>query len=1043
MPRRATIRFVSLKSCLVNLPISVYGPLVGRQVRPQSLAVHLTTITSDKNGKPISAYVGWTGMAAASSLAMWNNSKSEGHLETLEMDPQFAASLGFSEGDTVEIGLLHDLPVAKSVGTEPLTADDWEILELHAEYVEHNLLSQVRVACIGQEVDVWVLGRTRIRFRVVSVDPDVPAVLLSANSEVSIAPKSRSAPEPKKGKSKANGIAKPTLETQTDTSPISPTPPKDKKTASSTVIRILPSRIITIPSDQTPPHTTFWVSQDSFKSITGAQDFDPKDPPVRYVSIKRLRPPAAITSSAPAAPPSSPSTPAPTILRAADPTTSTQASKTEETTESKPGSFAQLLCSSSIVDFQGVLSPVTGDVDGAGDWDLISVIAIPLTQQKEIEQILCTNISAPTAPSSATSPVATLAGVESILTQSQEYFARAFTLQGRHYQNQGSTNEVTRLPGLLLCGAPGSGRTSIAKEIARRLEIDTRAYTYTVYIDLAKLGEERVGTLRGNFKTWLTVATWHRPSILILDNLDRAVAAEVEHADSFRSRQLAECFIATFGATRLPLGVAILATCQSQSSLHPLLASSHMFSSRVTLKAPDKNARRDILTRIVQDKLRSSDMKESEEDPLNYVALATQTEGYSATDLRDLVGRAVHQAALRSSKQDVKVELLSEDFSAAQVDFVPLTLRDVKLQKSEVQWSDIGGLHETRKVLRETLEWPTKYAAIFAKCPLRLRSGLLLYGYPGCGKTLLASAVAKECGLNFISVKGPELLNKYIGASEKSVRDLFDRASAAKPCILFFDEFDSIAPKRGHDSTGVTDRVVNQLLTQMDGAEGLDGVYVLAATSRPDLIDPALLRPGRLDKSLLCNMPDEQERLEILQTLSSKIPLSPSIDLRSIAARTSNYSGADLQAMVYNAHLEIVHESISGNDPEESSTANGSSKLGDGEDVVFTELGAHSKPSGSLRSRAEESALKRRIELMLTSQKRQQSQTTVAQVRTKKQKQVLEHHLERALSTTKPSVPDDERRRLDKIYSMFVAERSGQLPVPPEVVAIGSRASLG
>ena len=139
----------------------------------------------------------------------------------------------------------------------------------------------------------------------------------------------------------------------------------------------------------------------------------------------------------------------------------------------------------------------------------------------------------------------------------------------------------------------------------------------------------------------------------------------------------------------------------------------------------------------------------------------------------------------------------------------------------------------------------------------------MLFGYPGCGKTLLASAVARECSLNFVSVKGPELLNKYIGASEKSIRDLFERAKAAKPCVLFFDEFDSIAPRRGHDSTGVTDRIVNQLLTEMDGAEGLDGVYVLAATSRPDLIDPALLRPGRLDKSIICGVPNESERLEV------------------------------------------------------------------------------------------------------------------------------------------------------------------------------------
>jgi peroxin-1 len=223
---------------------------------------------------------------------------------------------------------------------------------------------------------------------------------------------------------------------------------------------------------------------------------------------------------------------------------------------------------------------------------------------------------------------------------------------------------------------------------------------------------------------------------------------------------------------------------------------------------------------------------------LDLVSIATETEGYLAADLKALIERAVHEGAVRSIKQrihgstndvdsGVDVEtpphpftLTQEDFHKAQEGFVPSSLRGVKLQSSGVNWADIGGLNETRKTLLETLEWPTKYASIFANCPLRLRSGLLLFGYPGCGKTLLASAVAKECGLNFISVKGPEILNKYIGASEKSVRDLFERAQAARPCVLFFDEFDSIAPRRGHDSTGVTDRVVNQMLTQMDGAEG-------------------------------------------------------------------------------------------------------------------------------------------------------------------------------------------------------------------------------
>ena len=228
-------------------------------------------------------------------------------------------------------------------------------------------------------------------------------------------------------------------------------------------------------------------------------------------------------------------------------------------------------------------------------------------------------------------------------------------------------------------------------------------------------------------------------------------------------------------------------------------------------------------------------------DPeLDFLDLAGETDGYMPGDLILLVSRARNEALIRavsetSAQKDLDVVQLGRaDFNSALKGFTPASLRNVTLQTSTTRFDSIGGLRETRRVLLETLQYPTKYAPIFAQCPLRLRSGLLLYGFPGCGKTLLASAVAGECGLNFISVKGPEILNKYIGASEKSVRDLFERASAARPCVLFFDEFDSIAPKRGHDSTGVTDRVVNQMLTQMDGAEGLEGVYVLAATRRVD-----------------------------------------------------------------------------------------------------------------------------------------------------------------------------------------------------------------
>ena len=196
-------------------------------------------------------------------------------------------------------------------------------------------------------------------------------------------------------------------------------------------------------------------------------------------------------------------------------------------------------------------------------------------------------------------------------------------------------------------------------------------------------------------------------------------------------------------------------------------------------------------------------------------------------------------------------------------------------------WADVGGLTEVKKTLTEMFEMPAKYPELFNNSPIRLRSGVMLYGPSGCGKTMVASVIAKECGMHFISVKGPELLNKYIGASEQNVREKFEEAKAARPCILFFDEMDSVAPRRGKDNTGVTDRVVNAFLTELDGVEERNGVYVLGATSRPDTIDPAILRPGRLDTMALCDFPTRDERLEILTKMSSSLNLASEVSRRA------------------------------------------------------------------------------------------------------------------------------------------------------------------
>ncbi|XP_044775851.1 peroxisome biogenesis factor 1 isoform X3 [Neomonachus schauinslandi] len=354
--------------------------------------------------------------------------------------------------------------------------------------------------------------------------------------------------------------------------------------------------------------------------------------------------------------------------------------------------------------------------------------------------------------------------------------------------------------------------------------------------------------------------------------------------------------------------VALIATSQFQHSLHPSLVSAqgiHVFQCVHHIQPPNQEQRCEILHNVIKNKL---DCEISNFTNLDLKRIAKETEGFVARDFTVLVDRAIHShLSHQSISTREELALTTLDFQKALHGFIPVSLRNVNLHKPrDLGWDKIGGLHEVRQILMDTIQLPAKYPELFANLPIRQRTGVLLYGPPGTGKTLLGGVIARESGMNFISVKGPELLSKYIGASEQAVRDIFIRAQAAKPCILFFDEFESIAPRRGHDNTGVTDRVVNQLLTQLDGVEGLQGVYVLAATSRPDLIDPALLRPGRLDKCVYCPPPDQVSRLEILNILSDSLPLADDVDLQHVASLTDSFTGADLKALLYNAQLAAL-----------------------------------------------------------------------------------------------------------------------------------------
>ncbi|NWU21140.1 PEX1 factor, partial [Dyaphorophyia castanea] len=508
-----------------------------------------------------------------------------------------------------------------------------------------------------------------------------------------------------------------------------------------------------------------------------------------------------------------------------------------------------------------------------------------------------------------------LGGVDKLGTSLFEHISHS--LLGRPLSQKLAAIAVgLRSGGVLLTGGKGSGKSTLAKAICK--EAFARLDAHIELIDCKALRGKRLVNIRKNVEEAFLEAAWRQPSILLMDDLDHIVGvpSTPEHENSpetVQSNRLAYVLkdlmkeVISMGSL-----IALIATSQSEHSLHPSLVSAqgtHVFQCFKCIRSPDQKQRCELLYSIIKKKLNSDPMDFSD---LDLQCIAKETEGFVARDFTMLVDRAIHTCASNQNASDNgDLNLSTVDFQKALKDFTPLALRNVNLHKpKDLGWDRIGGLKDVKQMLRDTIMLPAKYPELFANLPIRQRSGVLLYGAPGTGKTLLAGVVARESGMNFISIKGPELLSKYIGASEQAVRDIFNRAQAAKPCIVFFDEFDSIAPRRGHDNTGVTDRVVNQLLTQLDGVEGLQGVYVLAATSRPDLIDSALLRPGRLDKCLYCPPPDQNSRYEILKALSHSLSLASDVDFQDLAAKTEQFTGADLKALLYNAQLEAIHTNL-------------------------------------------------------------------------------------------------------------------------------------
>ncbi len=462
--------------------------------------------------------------------------------------------------------------------------------------------------------------------------------------------------------------------------------------------------------------------------------------------------------------------------------------------------------------------------------------------------------------------------------------------------------------GVLLYGPPGCGKTLIARAVAN--ETDAHFITINGPEIIHKFYGESEARLRQIFED----AKKHAPSIIFLDEID-AIAPKREHVVGDVEKRVVAQLLALMDGLDNRGHVIVIAATNIPDALDPALRRPGRFDREISIPIPDQNARLTIL------EVHSRGMPLSED--VNLSKLAEITHGFVGADLQALCREAA-MLCLRKIIPEIdmgtshiphgamaNLRVSMEHFFEALKEVEPSALREVFVEIPNVRWTDVGGLETVKQQIQEAVEWPLKYPDIFKQAKISSPKGILLCGPPGTGKTLIAKAVANETKVNFISVKGPSLISKYVGESERGIRDTFKKAKQAAPCIIFFDELDVITPRRGEGSDShVTERVIGQFLTEMDGIEELKGVLVLAATNRMDQIDPALLRAGRFDYLIEIPIPDEEARLKIFQVHTKDKSLESGIDLKKFAGETDGMTGADIELICKKAALATVRNAI-------------------------------------------------------------------------------------------------------------------------------------
>ncbi|MHA1985887.1 MAG: CDC48 family AAA ATPase [Promethearchaeota archaeon] len=463
--------------------------------------------------------------------------------------------------------------------------------------------------------------------------------------------------------------------------------------------------------------------------------------------------------------------------------------------------------------------------------------------------------------------------------------------------------------GVLLRGPPGCGKTLLAKAVANESE------AHFISINGPEIMSKFYGESEKKLRKLFIEAEEKSPSIIFIDEID-AIAPKRETVTGEVERRVVAQLLALMDGLHGRGKVIVIGATNRPNSLDPALRRPGRFDREIEIKVPNEKGRLEIFQ--IHTRNMPLDKK------ISLKEFSQITHGFVGADI-SAVSREAAMSALRRylPKIDLEseiidpelleqIEVTQNDFENALKEVLPSGIREVFVEVPNVTWDQVGGLEELKQRLVEAVEWPLSHPTIFTRMGIRPPKGILLYGPPGCGKTLLARAVATESKANFISIKGPELLSKWVGESEKAIREVFRKAKMAAPCIVFFDEFDSIAPSRGRHTSdsGVSEKVLSQFLTELDGLEVMKDIVVIAATNRPDILDPALIRPGRIDRILLVPAPEEKARIEILKIFTKDMPIASNTNIEKLAELTDGFSGADIETWCREAAMLALRENI-------------------------------------------------------------------------------------------------------------------------------------